>query len=119
MEKEREEELRELIREANGTMKDLKAVIKMARETIDELTVLVHVESRRKMDECINEVVEEKIDELSKATSNAIKESEQMIFDRFDALKNVMLGEDKESIKKGEPSLMEYAELMRALRTGK
>jgi hypothetical protein len=77
------EQLNGLIRDANGTLSDLRKEIKKAeRLTADAITAK------------IEEQLKKALSELGDATTKTLSEVTEIIFRRFDGLTNELLGED-------------------------
>ncbi|MFF0138010.1 hypothetical protein ACFYRN_16435 [Streptomyces sp. NPDC005227] len=91
-------ELRELITEAHGALKDLRRETREARELLPLLT-----------DELFSAEVKKQLDELSVATKQAIEDADARIGKRFDQLGDVLMGEDRQSIRQGKASLTTIA----------
>ena len=93
-------ELRELIREANGTLGDIRrerreAAIMMEKLGPDEVT-------RR-----IEEAVAAGLVSYDATLKVAIDEATQAVYDRFDLIAGICLGEDAISRKDGKPAIEE------------
>lgn len=88
------DELRELVREAHGATKDLVREIKTARELVPLLT-----------DELFTAEVKKQVSALGEATTQAMDAATDRVAKRFEALEALFLGEDKQSRRKGEPSI--------------
>ncbi|MFI6274288.1 hypothetical protein [Streptomyces sp. NPDC050988] len=88
------DELREEIREARGTLKDLRREIKTARELVPLLT-----------DELFEAEVKKQVDALGTATEAAMDQAVKRVFAKFDQLQAVATGEDRHSRRRGQPSI--------------
>lgn len=83
-------ELREEIREAHGTLKDLRHEIKTARELVPLLT-----------DELFTAEVKKQVDALTKVTDKAMRSSVERVTKTFDELRDVLMGQDRTSQRRG------------------
>jgi hypothetical protein len=90
------DQLRAEIREARGTLKDLRHEIKTARELIPLLT-----------DELFAAEVKKQVDRLGKVTDEAMRRSVERVTKTFDTLGELLMGEDRTSRRKGKPSIPE------------
>lgn len=91
------DQLREEIREARGTLKDLRREIKTARELVPLLT-----------DELFEAEVKKQVDALAKETAKAMDRAVDRVFTKFDELQALIMGEDRQSRRKGRPSIPEH-----------
>lgn len=80
------DELRELIRQANEVLKDLKSAKKEAMEVIESF--------RKDIEFQIAQVVRNGLDDLGKSMSRAIEDGEARVNRRFDKLGNILMGEE-------------------------
>jgi hypothetical protein len=85
------DELRELIRQANEALKDLKAAIKEARGIAAESAEVLRKEFGDKFDKCAKDT----LDEWAKVTLRGIDMAESRINARFDKLGNILDGRGK------------------------
>lgn len=84
-----QDELRELIQEAHRVMKDLRHVLKQARDQIDSLMV-DRIEAR------LDEVTAKALTEYQSTIMDAIEKSTTKVFARFDKLTSILLdGRDR------------------------
>ena len=107
-------ELKRLTREAHEAIQDLNGVLREARQMVTAIDNVAQVAVTQRLEP----VVEEQIRLLSEATATAIAASEQGIYDRFDTLTQMMMGEDRKSIREGRPTIPQMAENIGALRRG-
>lgn len=84
------DQLREEIREARGTLKDLRYEIKTARELVPLLT-----------DELFTAEVKKQVDDLTKVTEKAMQDSVERVTKTFDDLAALLMGQDRASHRKG------------------
>ncbi|MGW4107022.1 hypothetical protein [Streptomyces sp. NPDC004976] len=84
------DELRAEIREAHGTLKDLRTEIKTARELVPLLT-----------DELFTAEVKKQLDQLTEATGEAMEQAVAKVTRSFDDLAATLMGEDRRSRRKG------------------
>lgn len=100
--------LRVLIREAHTVMKDLKVLIKEAKEVSGVLSATLP----NILGEQIERAVEVGLATYNQAIDTAIKEAEQAVYERFDSIAEQLLespGDD------GSPSVSQYAHLHSAV----
>ncbi|MFE2469761.1 hypothetical protein [Streptomyces mirabilis] len=90
------DELRELIREAHEVLKDLRAEKRDARELLPLLT-----------DELFGAEVQKQVRAFTDVTKQAMDASVDRVFKKFDELQALLTGEDKQSRRKGKPSIPE------------
>ncbi|MFI6337818.1 hypothetical protein [Streptomyces sp. NPDC050535] len=84
------DQLRAEIREAHGTLKDLRAEIKTARELVPLLT-----------DEAFSAEVAKQLGQLEEVTKDAMDTSVARVTATFDQLRDVLLGQDRQSRRRG------------------
>jgi len=101
--------LRAAIREAHEAIQDLRLAMREAREVAVELDRAAH----DALDNGIREEVQAGLASLGDAIDRAIDEATAKVFERFDTVRDVLLGEDKRSRRRGEPSLVDLAHAMR------
>jgi F0F1-type ATP synthase membrane subunit b/b' len=92
---EAEVRIKDLLIEARGMIKDLRAERKNLEEFI-----------KTSIREKIELEVAAGLDEYKGTLERAIKLAEESMFKRFDTIMEVLLGEDRESRKKGEEPLI-------------
>lgn len=97
-------EMRELMKEAHGLQKDLKQTIREAKQLSSKFI-------SEELTEAFTKVVAEKVGELNAAVDDTMEKSVKKVYDRFDVLAGILLGEDRESRKAGRPSLYELAKM--------
>jgi Sec-independent protein translocase protein TatA len=90
-------DLRELITEAHKAIKDLKNVMREAKEFHEELTG--SIESK------IETTVENGLAQFGKELTDAIDVGTEKVFKRFEEITAICLGEDPKSRRIGLPSL--------------
>ncbi|MET7982540.1 hypothetical protein [Streptomyces sp. NPDC005281] len=88
------DELRELIREAHGVLKDIRREKREARELLPLLT-----------DELFSDEVKKQLAALNKVTKQAMDDAVARVFKKFDELGAIVMGEDRISRRKGKPSI--------------
>jgi len=96
------ETLQELLTEAHGVIKDLRAQTRVTKLVIEELQAVVHAQVTRDMAAQIDTVVKEELADYHAAMMKAIAETEAAIQGRFDRIARIMLGETKTAIRQGE-----------------
>lgn len=102
------EEMRAELREAHGTLKDLRAEIKTARELVPLLT-----------DELFMAEVKKQVDQLAEATEAAMAASVDKVTAQFDRLTDTLMGQNRQQRRKGQPSIPDLAGQYAARRHGK
>jgi len=100
------EQLRESTREAHGVLKDLRTATVAAKNLVHELTNAVVTEQ-------LEAAVEAGLEEYKTTLATAIDSATKAIFDRFDKIAKLLMGEDKQSVRAGKPSIPELAERMK------
>jgi len=85
---EKIETLRELIREANGTLRDIRHERREAEASIRSIT--------EQIDARIFEAVVAGLERYSGTISNAIEVAEQKVYDRFDMIACLCLGQEQD-----------------------
>lgn len=88
------EQLREEIREARGTLKDLRREIKTARELVPLLT-----------DELLEAEVTKRVDALGRITEKAMADSVARVTKTFDDLADLLTGRQRHQRRRGKPSI--------------
>jgi len=88
------EQLRAEIREARGTLKDLQAAVKVARETAPQLVT-----------EILHEEVKRQLAELQATTARAMDDSVKRVMAKFDELHRLLTGQDHASRRAGTEPL--------------
>jgi hypothetical protein len=96
-------ELRGLVREGNGVVKDLWHAIRGARDACADLPATVTSE--------ITQEVTAGLEAYDKQLAIAIAEATQAAYDRFDTIAMICLGEDPESVREGKRSVTDLIRL--------
>jgi truncated hemoglobin YjbI len=96
-------ELKEATRRAHEAIKDLKLAIREAQETSDEIKQMIHDEIYDRVDA----EVAAGLDDYKTVLSEAIDKATDKVFARFDYLADILMGEDKQSQRKGKKSITE------------
>jgi vacuolar-type H+-ATPase subunit H len=96
-------ELREVISEANGMMKDLHAAIKEARGLHAE----IRTDLETRFDDLAGQIVREGLEEYKSSLERAIEEATQGLYKKFDNIVNVLMAEDKDSKRQGRPTTLQ------------
>jgi Sec-independent protein translocase protein TatA len=109
------QELRELVRDAHGAIKDMRKLLKEFEDYRKEAEVAL----QKQVDEHVGPLLEENLNHLTVQFKKFCDQSEERIYARFDQLGDILMGEDKQSKKKGERSLSQIAEDIATLREGK
>jgi hypothetical protein len=93
---------REVIHEGRELLQDLRATVKEAREYTGSEEI-----AKR-----INDTVKKGLEEYAEALNTAINQATEAVWNRFDVLMDIAMGEDPESVRKGnkttEELLREY-----------
>lgn len=100
------EELREVVREAHGAIKDLTRLIKEAREVIEDIETTAAREVGARISRAIEIGLESYKDTIITATESA----SEAVYARFDGLAAMLLGETKGQRRKHGASLAELIE---------
>jgi hypothetical protein len=95
------EELREVIREAHGVIKDLTRLLRESKE--ERGFIDAYMDER--FTEQVDRIITEGLDRYKTTLESAIEEGEKAVLDRFEAMGNVLLGEDWQSRIEGKKSL--------------
>jgi hypothetical protein len=103
--------LRTEMQAANMVLQDLGNAIKEARALVAELKTAANVAA----DEEIAKAVKEGLDKFGKELETAIDNSTQKVFERFDQIRDTLLGETRSEAKRGDPSLPELADAVGTL----
>ena len=94
-------ELKELVREANGTLKDIRAERAATEKTIREFRD--NIDAR--LTETAESVLRAGLEELGKSIDHAITMATQSVYNRFDMIAGICLGEDAISRADGKPAI--------------
>lgn len=95
--KAKAEELRELIREAHGLLKDMRA----ERKSIESLLEGIN----DKVDARVENRIREHIEELGGATRKAMDNAVAKVSREFDRLEAIFTGTERKSIRAGKPPI--------------
>jgi hypothetical protein len=106
--------LRVLIREGHEVLKDLKATIREAQQAREDLVAAAGVA----VNTGIEVAVEEGLRRYGEAIKDAIDHATDAVYERFDVIAATLLGETETQKRKGEPSMDDYAKLMRRVMEG-
>jgi len=97
------QELKAATREAHEAIRDLNYAVKRAREVQAELSNEVD----KALTDGIGKQVQEGLDAYKASLEQAIDTATESIYSRFDAIGDMLLGEDKASKRAGKPSIPE------------
>jgi vacuolar-type H+-ATPase subunit H len=97
--------LKEATRAAHEATKDLIAATKEARKVIEE----IKAEADEQVDQRLSVALKEGLDELAESVGQAIETATTAVYDRFDRVADILLGETKSDIRSGSPSLPSLA----------
>ena len=103
------EELRELVREANGTLKDIRSEYRRVEELIAR-GIENEVAAR------LQQELTTGLAEFSMALETAIQDATAAVYDRFDLIAGIALGEDWHSQQEGKEPLAELVRRYIALK---
>lgn len=96
------EELRQLIREARGAVKDLRAAQRTAERTVRDL-------ARERVEHHLDAQVRRGLEEFSRTLDQAIKQGTDAVFRRFDKIAATLLGETGQQAREGKEPLTQLA----------
>lgn len=99
--------LLDAIREAHGVLRDLRSAQAETRDATNKLRVA----AQEAIDSGISAEVARGLADYQTALAEAIEMATEKVYERFDTLGDLLMGEDKHSRSRAEPSL---AELVRA-----
>lgn len=102
--------LKAATREAHVAAQELASVIREARKYQAELKTY----ATKAVGEEVRPVIDAGLEEFARSLKKAIDQATDAVYRRFDTLTAVLLGEDQQSKRRGEPSLQELAEQARA-----
>ena len=101
--------LKEATREAHEALQDLRAVVKEAKAIKGTL----RDEAIEALANGVRDIVAAGLGSYAKMITGAIDDAVDRVNKRFDTLADVLMGEDKRTRRRGEPSLLELAEAHR------
>ena len=104
-------ELRDLIRRAHEATSDLRAVLREARAVRDSLPAA----AEKAVTEQLSAEVNEGLRSFQSALDKAIDSGTDAVFKRFDGIEALLLGEDRESVRAGKPSIPQMLETIAAV----
>ena len=104
-------ELRDLIRQAHEATSDLRAVLREARAVRDSLPAA----AGKAVSEQLGAEVKAGLDSFQKALDRAIDSGTDAVFKRFDRIEQLLLGEDRASVRAGKPSIPQMIESIAAV----
>lgn len=93
--------VKEVIRELHELIQEAKDVQKSLVSTIEDF--------KGSIDSKIEKEVKEGLTSLANSIDNAISESTDAVYKRFDTVTEILVGESKKNRKKGQPSLIDLA----------
>jgi len=102
--------LKAATREAHVAAQELASVIREARKLQADLKGFADVTVSKVMEP----VIEAKFAEFNKAMNDGIEMATQAVFDRFDTIRDALLGEDQATRRRGLETIPELAEQYRA-----
>lgn len=103
-----EENLREATRHAHEAIKDLRDATRDAKAVVKEIqeAAAVNVDGR------VHQAIIASLGELESATKEAIDRATASVYERFDRIADILMGETKQDRRVGRPSLPKLAEVM-------
>jgi DNA-binding FrmR family transcriptional regulator len=104
-------ELRDLIRQAHEATADLRAVLRQAKAMRDSLPAA----AEKAVTEKFAAEVETGLESFGKALDKAVEDGTQAVFRRFDRIEQLLLGEDRRSVRAGKPSIPQMIETIAAI----
>ena len=105
-------DLRAAIREAHEAMQGLRDLIREWRALKAELEAA----SAQVFTDRMEAAVQEGLDSYAESIGKAIDDATAAVDRRFDTIASIMLGEDPATVRKGLPSIKDYAEQIAAER---
>ena len=102
--------LKAATREAHIAAQELASVIREARKLQADLKGFADVTVEKAMEP----VIEAKFAEFNKAMNDGIEMATQAVFDRFDTIRDALLGENQATRRRGLETIPELAEQYRA-----
>jgi hypothetical protein len=108
------EELRAATREAHEAIKDLTRITREAKAAVE----LLRAEPDRILSEHVVTTVREGLNQYQATLDKAINEATEKVYERFDKVTDILLGENRKAKLRGDPSITELAERMAADRDG-
>lgn len=109
------QDLREATRAAHEAIQDLRAATKDARQALGAIDQAIDQATAR-VDETVERRIVAQLDDLAKATKQAMDRSVAKVGREFDRLEAIFTGRDPESVREGKPPL---EELLRKARDAK
>jgi N-methylhydantoinase B/oxoprolinase/acetone carboxylase alpha subunit len=106
--------LNALVRESHECIKDLNAAMKNAEKMIER----IENAAAQKVDEVVQPIIAEFLKHYADTMMQAIKEGEEAVYERFNDIANILLGETRSQQGK-RMSLVEQAEALRRIRAEK
>jgi hypothetical protein len=86
-----------LVQDAHRAIKDLRGLIRESREVGDQLRSVIATEFHEQMDQTAAREFQRFGDQIG----SQVEVATQAVFDRFDLIANILLGEVKSSLRKG------------------
>lgn len=102
--------LKELIREANGTLKDIRA----ERAATEKLIRDFRENTDARLNEILQAVVTVGLQEFGESIDKAIEKATEKVDQRFNTIADLLLGESPEDRAAGKPSLETLARRVKA-----
>lgn len=93
--------LDEKIREANGTLKDIRDEKRATEKLIQDF----RADTAARLEAVVEEAVRVGLNDLGKSIDTAIGNATDAVYNRFDVIAGICLGEDAISRSEGKPSI--------------
>jgi ABC-type transporter MlaC component len=100
------DELRAATRAANEALADLKRERKALEDDVNQFRRIMQTSIHERIDEC----VVANLERLQQQVDEQIQRSTKAVIDRFDTLSDILTGQDRDSQRRGLPSIEELAE---------
>ncbi|MGH9905036.1 MAG: hypothetical protein ACRD8U_05550 [Pyrinomonadaceae bacterium] len=98
---EQGEKLKETISQSRGLLREFRLIMQEAQAVKADLPKL----TEKAVDEQIAKYIKEGLDEYAEVLEEAIDKATNAVYRRFDTLTSILLGEDKESRTRAQPTL--------------
>jgi chorismate mutase len=98
--------LKAATREAHVAAQELASVIREARKLQAELKGAATIA----VDEAVKPVIDAGMEKFNKSLMEAIELATEAVYKRFDIIRDLLLGEDRATVRRGEESIQDLAE---------
>jgi len=96
-------QLKAATREANEAIQGMREAQRDGKKLLEEIKVA----AEKSVDEYMDPAVEKAIQGLNEATSEAMANATQQVFASFDEIKELLLGQNRANLRRGEPTVEE------------